>query len=105
MTRAGKRAAALAVAFVLAGATGAADVASRQVKRYLSAQGLVAFHGGHGGRGLCVYVWRAGAAGVRQLTRGAQDDLVSWSGDGRRIAFVRSSISGGRPRSDVFVVN
>lgn len=51
-----------------------------------------------------IYVMNADGSGVRNLTRSAADEhTVTWSPDGRKIAFVRS-LDGGNS-SDIYVMN
>jgi Tol biopolymer transport system component len=72
------------------------------------AAGWIAFHASShraGGHGLGIYVMRADGSSLRRLTRGSHDDFPAWSPDGRKLAFVRSVITGGKATSDVFVVN
>lgn len=100
-----KRLAALAgLVVVLAGAV-VAMASAQPSERRVPTAGMIAFHGAHGFRGLGIYVMRADGTGVRRLTRGQDDDLATWSPDGRRIAFVRQTISTGKARADIFVVN
>lgn len=99
---------ALAAVLAIASAIAVAAGSSRTTAGRRPVAGWIAFqaspHRG-GVRGPGIYLMRADGTGVRRLTRGGHDNFPVWSPDGRRIAFVRSTITAAKETSDVFVVN